>query len=147
MKLMVAASLLLPTSVGLCFAETSPTKLSVGITFDVDGKRVPGPSMIDFSSRGTGKTWRVPIKHGRFTAPDEVTSAPVDVSLRLAGRRLRFTGVYPAKFRCDWTVGIDTPPFDSENQLEEPGVKAREFWYIAFEPHEGDGTRATVIVR
>jgi hypothetical protein len=62
---------------------------------------------------------------------------------------LSFESVYASKFKTDWVVGVDTPPFDSENIASEnpdpPGKTLSVIWYIDFVPKDkGDGTRVVV---
>lgn len=85
---------------------------------------------------------------GGFIVPPELKSAKYAEVRFLSGPYDIFFGsVYPAKFSTDWTVGVDTKPFDPENVRDDTAKSTQIIYYINFESKLGDGTKLTVEAR
>ena len=119
----------------------------VAISFEIDGRPAVAPSVIEFKALDGKKFGGSKIEKGQFSVPPSIRDGPVDVVLRLKTRVLIFRGVYPGKFQGTWKVGVDTPPFSSENLASvSAGSKPKEIWFIDFHPLQGDATRVVVAV-
>jgi len=122
---------------------------SVDVTFEVDGKEVDQEFRIllyvdnkVIEPTRVGKSFVVP--------PELKDHEKVHVRFLSGKYDLSFDPVYAPKFETRWVVGIDNPPFDSENtDAEDPPEKRKRLlviWYIVFAPSDGDGTRLVVKV-
>ena len=133
---------------GLLICNThirSQSQSKVVVEFQLDGKRQPAPSFIEFID-ADGTIRNESIVGDAFNVPRNLKS-PVTVRLRFLDRTLLFSEVYPSKFEGKWVIGIDEPPFDPENfSSRYRKEKLKELWYIGFEPSKGDGTRIVVAI-
>jgi len=117
------------------------------IRFEVDGKPALAKE-IEFYDEVGHLLARRGVTDGFFEAPALEPSDKVDVHIVLGGRTLVFQEIYGTKFECEWTVGIDTPPFSSERAWTIPkNTKPKEIWFIKFDSREGDGTVVAVFVK
>jgi TonB-like protein len=119
----------------------------VPVKFEVDGKEKHERYKILLYLKD-GQSIEPLLVDGGFIVPPEVKSAEY-VTVRFLSRRYDFSfgEVYPIKFETDWTIGVDTKPFDSENVWDDEKAKnTRIVYYINFEPKDGDGTRAVRLV-
>lgn len=84
---------------------------------------------------------------GGFLVPPEVkTAKTTEVRFQSGTYDLFFGALHPAKFTTDWTVGVDTKPFDPDNLRDEAPGKIQIIYYIDFESKLGDGTRLVIAV-
>jgi hypothetical protein len=122
----------------------------VRIKFEVDGKQVDQKFRVLLSV--DNKVIEPTVVGKSFIVPPELKDQEkVNVRFLSGQYDLSFESVYLTKFNTDWIVGIDTPPFDSENIASEnpdpPGKTLSVIWYIDFVPKDkGDGTRVVVKV-
>jgi len=120
----------------------------VSVKFEVDGKEMDQKFRILLYV--DNKVLEPAVIGKSFVVPPELKGQE-KVNLRfLSGEHdLSFESVYVTKFKTDWVVGVDTPPFDNENLASEnpdpPGKTLSVIWYIDFVPKDkGDGTRVVV---
>lgn len=122
----------------------------VRVKFEVDDKEVDQEFRIllyvdnkVIEPTRVGKTFIVP--------PELKDHEKVNVRFLSEKYDLWFESVYVTKFKTDWVVGIDNPPFDSDNVASEnpdpTGKTLMVIWYIDFVPKDkGDGTKVVVKV-
>lgn len=130
--------------------SVSAQSQSVTIKFEVDGKEVDQKFrvLLYFDNKVIEPT----VVEKSFIVPPELKDQEkVNVRLLSGEYDLSFESVYLTKFKTDWVVGIDNPPFDDENiaseQRNPPGKTLSVIWYIDFVPKDkGDGTRVVVKV-
>ena len=122
----------------------------VRIKFEVDGKEVDQKFrvLLSVDSRVIEPT----VVGKSFIVPPELKDQEkVNVRFLSGKYDLSFESVYVTKFKTDWVVGVDNPPFDNENIASEnpdpPGKTVSVIWYIDFVPKDkSDGTRVVVKV-
>lgn len=130
-----------------CSAVSLGESTSVGVQFKVDGKLTRAPRSLQCRSASGNLIADVRISGNKFAPPPEALRDSVNVVVRFQGQTLVFEGIHPQKFRADWTVGIEKPPFKEYGYLvtRQPYPVA-EVWFIEFLPKDGDGTSLTVFV-
>jgi hypothetical protein len=122
----------------------------VKVKFEVDGKDVNQKFKIILYVNN--EVIEPPVSANGFTVPPEIKSSEkVNVRFLSGEYDLLFESVYVPKFKTDWTIGIDKPPFDKENIASEnpdpPNKELLIIYYIDFVPkNKGDGTRMVVKV-
>ncbi len=130
------------------FSQAATDHRHVSVKFELDGNQLPAPDRIDLYLKSANKRIRCPIRDGLFEVPEVLLQGKgtVDISVRFKGRRVVFPDVFWGKFVGRWTIGIDTPPFASENASFFAAHESlpREIWFIAFSPPNEEGTREIV---
>jgi hypothetical protein len=122
----------------------------VRIKFEVDGKEVNQKFRVLLYV--DNKVIEPTVVGKSFVVPPELKDQEkVNVRFLSGKYDLSFQSVYVSKFKTDWVVGVDNPPFDNENIASEnpdpPGKTLSVIWYIDFVPKDkGDGTRVVVKV-
>ena len=122
----------------------------VKVKFEEDGKEVDDEFKLLFYVNG--KEFKPTLLEKSFVVPPELGNyETVDVRFQSGAYDLFFESVYLTKFKTDWAVGVDNPPFDKDNTASDeptpPDRELRILYYIDFTPKsKGDGTRMVVKV-
>ena len=82
---------------------------------------------------------------GGFLMPPELKDQEyLDFPFKSARYDLFSDTIYTAKFQTDWTIRVDTKPFDQANVSDEEAKNTKLIRYINFESRVADGTRLIV---
>jgi hypothetical protein len=106
------------------------------VRLEVDGKKVKQRYRVFVLSRGR---WiAAQITRDGFRLPTVVQKQEqVTLIITFGRHRLEFEDVHISNFRVEWTVGVDTEPFDEENIDPDEKRAIQQLYYIVFEGEPG----------
>jgi hypothetical protein len=120
-------------TVGFVVTGTSQTTSTKITRLEVDGNRVKGTCQLFFVTGPEQTEIKAKKKRGGFLLPNSLKGEEyLAVRIRFGKFDLRFPKIHISKFRQDWVVGVDTPPFSDEYVRAEEAATTRRAYYIKF---------------
>ncbi len=133
---------LLIFSLSLCSFNQKQNRFHLSVTFEIENKNECfSKDLTVYFQIGNEKIIPFLFLNG-FVVPDFKNSKLIDVVFIYKGKKYLFSEVPISAFDQNWIFGIDNKPFKSTTKKNNK--KAKEIFYLKFNPKDGDGTQIII---